>query len=371
MIMVVAVGLLLAYANGANDNFKGVATLLGSGTTPYRRALLWATVTTGLGSLAAVVLARGLLEAFRGKGIVPAEIASTPSFALAVALAAGSTVLLATRLGLPVSTTHALIGSLVGSGLVASAGAIQGSTLASGFLLPLLTSPFIAVALAGLVYPVLRRARRGLGVTRETCVCIDERVVGIVPGAPGSEQAMARVRIPAVAIGSSATCHVRYRGRLLGLQARSILDGVHYLSAGVVSFARGLNDTPKIAALLLVGEQVTPAGGLIAVGTLIAVGGLTGARRVAETMSNRVTAMNPGQGFTANFVTAALVICASGFGLPVSTTHVSCGSLFGIGAVTGQAHWTTIRTILLAWIVTLPLAGLLGALFAVLLRGLA
>ena len=74
--------------------------------------------------------------------------------------------------------------------------------------------------------------------------------------------------------------------------------------------------------------------------------------------------MNPGQGFVANFVTAALVIGASRLGVPVSTTHVSCGSLFGIGAVTGRAHWGVIGRIVGAWALTLPAAGLLGAFIA-------
>jgi PiT family inorganic phosphate transporter len=102
----------------------------------------------------------------------------------------------------------------------------------------------------------------------------------------------------------------------------------------------------------------------------IAAGGFLSARRVAETMSHRVTEMNPGQGSTANLVTGLLVVGASYFGMPVSTTHVSCGSLFGIGAVTRQARWKTIGQILLAWIITLPTAGILGALFVVTLRGL-
>ena len=93
-IAVLAIGLLLAYANGANDNFKGVATLLGSGTTSYRRALIWATITTALGSLTALVLARGLLAAFSGKGLVAPEVVADPVFPAAVALAAGLTVLL-------------------------------------------------------------------------------------------------------------------------------------------------------------------------------------------------------------------------------------------------------------------------------------
>jgi PiT family inorganic phosphate transporter len=102
----------------------------------------------------------------------------------------------------------------------------------------------------------------------------------------------------------------------------------------------------------------------------MAVGGLLNARKTAETMAHRVTAMNAGQGFTANLVTGFLVIFASKLGLPVSTTHVSCGSLFGIGTVTRQARWKTITGILLAWVTTLPVAALLGAGIFLLLRGM-
>lgn len=367
LVVIVFIGLLLAYANGANDNFKGVATLLGSHTTSYRRALVWATVTTALGSVTALVVARGLLEAFRGKGLVPPEVVTDPTFAMAVALAAGTTVLLATRLGFPISTTHALIGGLVGAGLLASPDGVDGSKLLGGFMLPLLASPFLAVGLTAVVYPLLHFARRRLGVSQETCVCVGQEVIAVVPGNPGIERAMESAQWPTLTMGDEATCRVRYNGTLLGVRARPLLDAVHFLSAGAVSFARGLNDTPKIAALLLVGEMVAPGFALVGVGLAIALGGWISARRVAETMSLRVTEMNPGQGLAANAVTALLVIGASRFGLPVSTTHVSCGSLFGIGAVTGQAHWKTIGSILLAWVVTLPLAGLLSALLVVML----
>jgi PiT family inorganic phosphate transporter len=82
---------------------------------------------------------------------------------------------------------------------------------------------------------------------------------------------------------------------------------------------------------------------------------------VAETLSRRITALNHGQGLTANLVTAGLVLGASHLGLPVSTTHVSTGAIFGIGAVNGQRNWRTIARILLTWIVTLPLGLALGA----------
>ena len=100
----------------------------------------------------------------------------------------------------------------------------------------------------------------------------------------------------------------------------------------------------------------------------MALGGLLNARRVAETMSRKITRMNPGQGFTANLVTSLLVAGASRLGLPVSTTHVAVGALFGIGVVNGTARARTILSIVLAWITTLPLAALLAASSYLLLR---
>ncbi len=369
--IVVAIGLLLAYANGANDNFKGVATLFGSGTASYRGSLLWATFATALGSAAALVLAGKLLSAFSGNGLVPAAVAGSVPFGMSVALAAAGTVLLATWLGFPISTTHSLIGALVGAGLVASPVGVDGGTLLRGFLLPLLTSPFIAIGLTILTYPLLARLRRRLGVTHETCVCIGDEIVGVVPGRLSAAQALEAVTLPTVTVGDAATCRVRYRGAVIGISARRALDVAHFLTAGMVSFARGLNDTPKIAALLLVGNLLAPSHAILGTGAAIALGGWLSARRVAETMALRITDMNPGQGFTANTITALLVIGASNLGMPVSTTHVSCGSLFGIGAASRQARWRTIREILLAWVVTLPVAGVLAATAALLVTGAA
>ena len=304
----------------------------------------------------------GCSRRFPERDWFPAEVVADPSFAIAVALAAGLTVLLATRLGFPISTTHALIGALVGAGLVASPTGIYTDQLMRGLLLPLLVSPILAIAGAALLYPAFRWARLRLGVEQETCVCVGEQVVGVVAGSLGREYALNAVSLPKLEAGDRATCRVQYDGRVMGVEARPALDAAHFLSAGAVSFARGLNDTPKIAALLLVGGALSPTAAIVGVGVAIAVGGLVAARRVAETMARRVTAMNPGQGFAANLVTALLVIGASRLGVPVSTTHVSCGSLFGIGTVTGQARWNTIVRILLAWAITLPLAGGLSAL---------
>ena len=85
------------------------------------------------------------------------------------------------------------------------------------------------------------------------------------------------------------------------------------------------------------------------------------ARRVADTMSHRITSMNDGQAFTANLATAVLVLVASRPGVPVSTTHVSVGALFGIGVTGGGAQWRTIGAIVLSWVAVLPLAAALAA----------
>ena len=359
--IILAAVLCLAYANGANDNFKGVATLFGSGTTDYRRALAWATITTLLGSLTAVFLAGTLLKSFTGKGLVDAELAATVDYGAAVALGAGLTVLLATRLGMPISTTHSLVGTLIGAGWAAGS-AINITTLGNGFFAPLLFSPFLALGVTGLLYPLFSYARRRFGVTAETCLCVGGATVEIVPESC-STVAIQRTEQLSIQVGDVVTCQNRYQGKMLGVDCGSALDRLHYASAGMVSFARGLNDTPKIAALLLLAPAIGSFGSTALVGAAIAIGGIVSARRVAETMSQKITSMNHGQGFTANLITSLIVIGASRFGLPVSTTHVSCGSLFGIGSVTRKANWTMIGKILGAWLVTLPTGAALGVIF--------
>ena len=358
----------LAYANGANDNFKGVASLYGSRTCSYKTAIGWATLTTGAGSLAAIFLAQTLLKRFSGKGLVPEALTTQPQFLLAVALGAGATVILATLLGFPISTTHGLIGALVGAGLVFGASTVNFAALGKNFVTPLLLSPLIAVLAGGAAYGILRALRLASGVNKEMCICIGTETQ-IVP-VPRPDGLFAAEALPKVTVtaGESAVCVQRYTGTLLGISAGRLVDVLHFLSAGAASFARGLNDTPKIAALLLVASALKIQWGLLAVMTAIAVGGLLNARKVAQTMSHRITDMNPGQGFAANLATALLVNTASYHGLPVSTTHVSVGSLLGIGIVTRQAKWKPVIGILLSWVIALPCAAALAALAYLILR---
>ena len=311
--MILMWAVVVAYANGANANFKGVASLYGSGTCGYGAAVRWAAVATAAGSLAAAWMGGAMVKAFSGRGLVPDAMVAEPSFLLAVAVGAGGGGVLATRLGFPVSTTHLLFGALMGSGWVA--GSVNGGMVWESFLRPLLVSPVLAVVVGVVVHVVMRRVSRAGG------------------------------------------------GRTRGL------DAGHWLSAGAVCFARGLNDTPKMAALMAGSGWLGGSWAMVvvAVAMAMACGGVVGARRVAETLAHGITGMDPREGFAANLATALLVTTASVHGLPVSTTHVSVGAMLGIGMVTRQARWKTVRPVLLAWVVTLPCAAVLaGGLYAVL-----
>lgn len=358
----------LAYSNGANDNFKGVASLFGSRTCSYRTAISWATMTTAAGSIAAIFFAQSLLKRFSGKGLVPDALTGQPEFLLAVAIGSGLTLLLATLLGFPISTTHGLTGALVGAGLVAGAAGVNLAALGKNFVTPLLLSPFIAVIAGAAIYGVFRLVRVSSGVSKEMCVCIGSETQVIPIPHPSGVFAAEALPVVTVTAAAPAVCQQRYTGKFLGMKAGAMIDGCHFFSAGAVSFARGLNDTPKIAALLLVATALDIRYGLVAVALAMGVGGWLNARKVAETMSNKITGMNPGQGFAANLATALLVNTASYHGLPVSTTHVSVGSLLGIGIVTRQTKWKPVMGVLLSWVITLPCAAVLAALAFFLLR---
>lgn len=172
VILILFAAVFLAYTNGANDNFKGVATLFGSGTTNYKKALWWATITTFAGSLTAVFIAQKLIVSFSGKGLVPDMIVHNPQFLAAVGIGAALTILVATVTGIPISTTHALTGALVGTGLIASGNQINLSILGNKFFIPLLLSPLIATLLTFIMYPCFRFMRVKLGVERQMCLCI-------------------------------------------------------------------------------------------------------------------------------------------------------------------------------------------------------
>ncbi|MBK8816539.1 MAG: inorganic phosphate transporter [Methylococcaceae bacterium] len=352
----------LAFSNGANDNFKGVASLYGSGAASYRLALTWATVATLSGSICALFLAQTLLVKFSGKGLAPDELVQSIPFITAVAAGAGLTVILATRLGFPVSTTHALLGALTGSTLLAT-GSINVAALGSSFVYPLLLSPVISVLLSVLIYSIFRLIGKQKAISDQLCLCVENSPMTATvnfadyTGALSLDQSTYAV----LTIDNQSACDERYAGVIFGFNLKKVIDGSHFLSAGAVCFARSLNDTPKLTALLLLAPGFDLQSKIAVIAVIMAIGGVLNSRRIAETMSRKITAISRGQGLSANLTTALLVIVASKLGMPVSTTHVSVGALFGIGLKTKSANNRMIASIVLSWLLTLPCAALCAA----------
>ncbi len=358
----------LAYSNGANDNFKGVATLFGSGTTNYKKAINWATITTFSGSVAAIFLANELVKNFSGKGLVPNELITMPIFAIAIAFGAALTVFIATKIGMPISTTHSLVGGLFGAGVMAVGSQFNFEKLGSTFIMPLIVSPLMAAILSLIAYLIFKFFRKQLGVTKKTNLSIHKKqTINIASvNMDNSSTLKSNTSLEATINDKVET----YEGEILGLSSQKALDSLHYLSAGVVSFARGLNDTPKIVGLLLIINTIDIKWSMIIIAIVMAIGGLLNAKKVGVTMSKKITPMNSGQGFTANLITGLLVTTASVHGLPVSTTHVSVGSIFGIGTATKKADYKMISKILLSWLLTLPMAAIISGILFKLLENL-
>lgn len=352
--------LLLAFANGSNDNAKGVATLCGSGLASYTTTILWGTFCTLIGALLSVRFSAKLISLFNGHGLLPGDAAGQPDLLLAVALATAATVLFASRIGAPISTTHALTGALIGGGAAAvGIGQLRFEVLGRAVILPLLLSPLISLGLTFMLFSLISPFRRIV----DTCVCLVRQEPSLISGdAIVQTQTVQSVDL---VIGTTSECQG------ISIDSRiTPLNLIHWVSAGMMSFSRGLNDTPKITALLIgAGGGILAGEAVFWVAFAMAFGGVIGARRVSRTLSEEITPIDPVQGASANLITSLLVSLASRLGISVSTTHVSCGSLFGVGCLhKSKTDWRQVMQIILAWGITLPAAAMLGGLFYLLLK---
>lgn len=353
----------LAFANGANDVSKAIATLVGSGITNYRSAIAWGTVWTMVGAALAAFVASSIIKTF-SHGLVQTGTIIGPAVTLAVLTGTIAWVLFASRMGLPVSTTHALTGAIVGTGLVAFAGdGLIWSAIGKKIALPLLLGPFLAFTVSLLIHPAVRALAKKWG---GACLCVmpASRALVAIDLRGGTRTLFQTVHLGQPVIAVPSQCD---RAGLQGLVVG--LDTIHWLSSGLASFARGTNDAPKIVAMLLLGSATATWPGasseLAAFGGVaiaMGLGSYLGGLRVTEVLAENVTEMNHAEGLSANLTTSSLVLLAGSLGLPLSTTHVSSSAIIGIGLLKGwnSVRWTTVRDMALAWVVTLPASALLA-----------
>ena len=207
----IAFGLIafLAFANGSNDNFKGMAPSYSSGIIGYKAAVIIATIATMAGGITALFIAQKLIVSFSGKGLVTEEIIQSTNFIISVAGAASTTVMLASFIGFPVSTTHAILGGVIGAGLFASSFNMRSDILIYSFILPLILSPLLAGG-SCFLFSIFFDGRQQ---------CTNKRII----------------------IGSA----------LRGFDLSDIAKAptMQLVSACAICFARSLNDTPKILGL--------------------------------------------------------------------------------------------------------------------------
>ena len=362
LLLVLLVSGALAWANGANDVSKGIATLVGSGVTDYRAAVLWGSAWTAVGGVLGALFAGAMLQTF-GTGLLAADVGVSLAAALGTLGGAAAWVLLATRTGLPVSTTHAIVGSLVGvAALAYGPEVVQWAALGGKVALPLLLSPLVALGLSWLLLRVIgpRPGARADVPATDECLCASFEP-DFAP-AVGAASLASAARLELVHGSAEACAAERPTALRIGLRQ------MHWVTSGATCLARGMNDAPKIAALGLSAGAVAQGASASApalfavVGVGMVAGGLVAGRRVTRVLAEDVTPMDDREGFVANLVAAALVTTGALHGLPMSTTHVASGGIFGAGARRGTLDLGALRTIAFAWVVTLPAAAALGSL---------
>jgi PiT family inorganic phosphate transporter len=349
----------LAAANGSNDVSKGVATLAGAGVTKHRNAVVWGALTTLIGALFSVGLASAMTKLFTD-GIVSTK--PTPVFAIAVLCGTTAWVALATATRLPVSTTQALVGSMIGAGLLFAPASVNWSVLLTKVAQPMVLSVVVAFAVS---YVLARLPGRV-----PECICAEPSRIPALAGAPagpGDPGALAFTATGDQPGGLHLTAGTATDCRAHAPTARRLsisLNGLHWLSSGATSFARGLNDTPKLVAVgafALVPAGLSTTALLWVVALAMLAGALGGGVRLTRRLSGDVVRMSDLEGFKANATTAVLVGLGAWQGLPMSTTQVSTGAIAGSAGDVSRVNHRTLRDFAVGWTVTPVVAGLVAA----------
>lgn len=402
-----AFGLFMAWGIGANDVANAMATSVGSKALTIKQALLVAAVFEFLGA----VLAGGEVTSTIRKGIVDTDaISHSPELLiygmLAALLAAGTWLLIASRKGWPVSTTHSIVGAIVGFAAVGiGVEAVQwGSVgkIVSSWVISPLVAGFIAYLIFGSVQALilghpdpLARAKRYVPVYMfaaaftVTLVTILKGLkhVGLEFSALESYLLATAVALVIAAIGGFAIRRIQPDRKLEKKQhfytVERVFGVLMIITACSMAFAHGSNDVANaigpLAAVItvahtgIVGSQAPiPFWVLLLGGIGIVVGLATFGRHVIATVGEKITQLTPSRGFAAELAAASTIVIASGTGLPISTTHTLVGAVLGVGMARGieAIDLRVVGRILASWIITVPAGAVMAIAFFFVLRAL-
>lgn len=412
-------GFYMAWNIGANDVANAMGTSVGSGALTLRQAVVTAAVLEFSGALLMGTHVTSTMQ----KGILVADVFRGNNSLLFAGLlsslaAAGTWLQVASFYGWPVSTTHCIVGSMVGFGLVyGGTGAVFWKSLArvtSSWVI----SPFMGAAVSFIVYKCIRRfvysaAKPGRAAATAAPIAILLGVTGI------SFAAFPLSKTPQIAFAQALACGAsgafimnriieKQLGHLLSSETNKepensenndnvgflssiagptgaqleIVYGVfgymQVLSACFMSFAHGGNDVsnaigPLAAALaLLQGSGLTGGGEILIPIDVLAWGGfgivaglMMWGYRVISTIGNKITELTPTRGFAAEFAAASVVLGASKLGLPISATHTLVGAVMGVGFARGfnSVRAETVKEIVVSWAVTLPVGAILSVIY--------
>ncbi|MCG8588094.1 MAG: inorganic phosphate transporter [Proteobacteria bacterium] len=397
----------MAWTIGANDVANAMGTSVGSGALTVRKAILVAAVLEFLGAY----LVGGHVTDTVRKGMLDMEIVAQHTdlllYGMLASLASAATLLLgATRLGLPVSTTHAIVGAIVGFGAVGLGVDAVNWGKVSQIVLSWLTSPLLSGVLGFLLF-LLTRAwildrEDPLGQVRRIGPIFFFYVffiIGLVTLFKGLKNLKLDLALPEALLGSAALGLV---GALLGWiflrrvdvtavdasrerfsQVERVFVVLQVLTACAVAFAHGSNDVANsigpLAAVVSVAREL-PLGSkapvepwMLALGGLgIVLGLATWGHRVMETVGKKITELTPSRGFAAELAAATTIVLASRLGIPISTTHTLVGAVLGVGLARGigALDLRVVGNIVVSWVATLPIAAGLSVFFFYFFKGL-
>jgi inorganic phosphate transporter, PiT family len=321
LIAVLALAVLFDYINGFHDTANAIATSVSTRALTPTWAIAMSASANFFGALSGTEVAKTV-----GSGLIDTQVESQAVVAAAL-VGAITWNLITWRLGIPSSSSHALIGGLLGAALI-SAGfdSWQTDGVLGKVLVPLIGSPLVGftvgLLLMALLFNVFRRA---------------------------------------------------HPGRL-----NAIFRRLQVLSAAYMAFSHGSNDAQKTMgimtlALVTAGIQSdfeVPLWVILVAASAISLGTAAGGWRIIKTMGTKVVKLDPVHGFAAETTAASVIFAASHLGMPVSTTHVISSAIMGVGSSDRlkTVRWGVARSIVTAWILTLPSSGLMAAFAYILLR---